>query len=140
MLLHPARGRRGFSLSDPWVAIVIVVVLAVGAFVMLRRMGVESKLRIIVQRNLAVLADSQQAHRRRFGRWAERLGPVNDSAAVRMIPDSGAVIVITRADSLGWTATGTHPRLNGRRSRCYIYGGGGPHEERLTKPNEPNCF
>lgn len=140
MNLRIGRSRRGFSLQEPWVAVVIVVVLALAALVSLRRMGVESRVRIVVQRNLAMLADSQKEHHRRFGTWATRLGPAFDSASVRMIPDSGALITITRADSLGWTASGTHPRLSGRRSTCYIFGGGGDHDPRLKEPGKPLCL
>ena len=140
MNLRIAGNRRGFSLQDPWLAVVAVVVLAAAAFVLLRALGVESRVRISVQRNLAVLADSQAAHKRRFGTWARRLGGEMDSASVRMIPDSGAIITITNADSAGWTASATHPALHGRRSTCYVFGGGAAHDPKLVKAGEPRCW
>lgn len=136
-----ASGRRGFAISDPWVTVVIVAVLAVVAMVVLRRVGSESRHRVRVQRNLAVLADSQDAFKRRNAVFAPAFGSVSGPGVVAFVPDSGALVTITHADSLGWAATATHPALKGRQSTCYIYGGGtAPHDPKLRRPNEPRCW
>jgi type II secretory pathway pseudopilin PulG len=139
MNLRNAPGRRGLSLTDPLVTVVIVVLLALAAMFLLRRMGNRSQLRLIVQRNLAALADSQTTHRNRYRTYASRIGPAWDSITARLVPDSGAIISITHADSTGWAAAGTHPGL-GSRDACFIYGGDAAHDPRLTQAKEPRCY
>ena len=127
-------------MREPWVALVIVIVLALIALVVLRRVGRDSRARFAVERNLAMLADSQTVHRRRYGSYAARGGNLSDPTTVRILADSGAVLTITHADSIGWSASGTHPALHGRNSTCYIYGGNVSHDPRLVKPAEPRCW
>jgi hypothetical protein len=126
--------------TPPWVAVVVVCVLAAIALVTLRALAVTSRKRLDVQRNLAFLADSQAEHHRRFGTYAPALGDAFDSLTVRLRPDSGTIIRVTSADSNGWTATGTHPVLHGRNSNCYIFGGAITHDPRLLHAGEPRCW
>lgn len=126
--------------TEPWVAVVIVAVLALILLVVLRNIGVTSRRRLDVQRNLAMLADSQAEHKRRFGTFAAAMGGSWDSATVRLRPDSGTVITIERADSAGWIASATHPGLRGRNSTCHIFGGVIAHDAKLLRAGDPRCW
>ena len=117
-------------MQQPWFALAIVVVLAAGAFVLLRRIGRDSRLRIAVMHSLAMIADGQTFYHRRHGIYATTLD---------VIPDSGTTVTITHADSSGWTAEAMHPAIL-RINHCYIYGGTIAHDPRLREPNEPVCW
>jgi len=134
-------GRRGFSMREPWIPVVIVVILSAIAMVTLRRIGSESKVRIAVMHSLAILADSQDSYRRRHGTWATHLAPPAGEGSISLVTDQGSVVTLVHADSLGWYATATHPRLQGRQRTCYIFvGDNTPHDPRLTHPREPLCW
>ena len=126
-------------MSDPWVALMTVIVLAVVAFVVLRRLGGETRLRTATMHSLAILADSQNAHHRRYGTWAAHIGRRPGRDTIALVADSGAVIGIARADSLGWEGIGTHPGVTSGARTCFIFGGM-PGDTRLTRPDEPKCF
>lgn len=140
MNLRLAPGRRGFTTQEPWIPLVIVVLLAVIAFGTLKHLGRVSRVRFGVERDLAMLADAQTAHHHRYGSYASRIGSLADSGTVGMVADSGAVVTVTHGDSAGWSASGTHPALHGRNSTCYIYAGNVAHDPRLVTPDEPRCW
>ena len=120
-------------------SLLAVIILAVAALVVLRRMSYQSRLRIAVMHSLSVLADSQSAHRRRYGRWASAIGPRPGPDTITIALDSGAAVGILRADSTGWEGVGSHPLIQGGARLCMIFGGL-PRDSRLTRENEPRCF
>jgi len=112
----------------------LVILLAVAAFVLLRRAGRDSRLRTGVMHSLAMLSEQQDAHRQQFGNFAVRIAPEPGPDAVTLTSDSNAVVTITHADSLGWAAMATNPGLIRPPRTCYIWGGGtAPHDPRLTR-------
>lgn len=115
-------GRRGFSLQEPRVTLVIVLLLAVAAFGLLRMYGRQARLRTALERDLGLLSLAQTDHHRRFGFYARRFGPAESDNTVLLVPGTGNVITIERADSAAWSASGTHPALR-HHLTCAIRGG-----------------
>ncbi len=122
---------------SPRSSLLIVIGLAAVLLVSLREIGRRARQRFEVERNLASLASAQGEHHRRWHVYASKLGDRGDSATIMMFPDSGVIVTIDQADSSGWSAVGTHPRLG---KVCRIYGGTAPHDPRITKPGDPACF
>ena len=122
---------RGFTTQEPWIPLVIVIVLAMVAFVTLKRIGRESRLRVAVQHTLFTLSVSEREHHARRGTYSD---------TITVLPDSNAIITITHADSAGWLAEGSHPFLGRGTKKCYIYGGRVAHDPRIARPDEPVCW
>jgi hypothetical protein len=138
--MTPHAAPRRISAREPWFPLLIVIVLALFAFVTLRRIGRESRLRIAVLHSLAMVADAEEAYHVSHHTYAGTLGGAGVSGAISVLPDSGAMITIVHADSTGWTAEGAHPALGHGTRRCHIYGGNAPHDPRLRTPGEPDCW
>ena len=122
---------RGFTTQEPWIPLVIVIVLAMVAFVTLKRIGRESRLRVAVQHTLFTLSVSEREYHARHHTYSDTL---------TVLPDSNVIITITHADSAGWTAEGMHPFLGRGTKKCYIYGGRVAHDQRIARPDEPVCW
>ena len=137
---RPRWRSAGFTTQEPWIPILIVIILAMIAFVTLRGIGRESRMRIAVLHSLAMIADAQETYHRAHRVYAGSVGPNDAPGAITVVPDSGALLTITHADSNGWAAEGTHPVLSRGSRKCYIFGGTAPHDPRLRQPAEPVCW
>ena len=129
------------SERPPIVPIVIVALLAAGAFVVFRSLGGDALQRNRLEHDLGMLFLAQGEHHRRFHVYAPRLGRTDTDSTVAVLPDSGNAVVILHADSNGFAATATTPHLVGARHTCGIYGGAGPSpHESLTEPGKVACW
>ncbi len=131
---------REFSLSDPWVVVTVVVVMIVAAFFMSRRLGGDNRLRFDLLHSLTDLGEEQSAFHQRHGYYAAHVSPTRSDSTVSVTDSSGGILVITHADSAGWTATGFNPHITGGIRSCYVYGGNAAHEPELKRPGIPVCW
>jgi hypothetical protein len=138
MTIH---SRRGLSVRDPIVTLALVIFLAAASFVILRRLGSSSRLRVELLHSLSDLNDAQTGFHRRHGHYAAHVGEVEGDSTIRFIDPNDAQLVITHVDSLGWTATAFNPRVATEPKSCYVYGGGiTPHDPRLNDPGVAKCY
>ncbi len=137
MLPRPT-DRRGFTLRDPWALLALVILLALAAFFLFRRIGTDTRLRATVLHSLAILADSQAAYHRRHGVYAARIADAPAEGAVGVHPDAGVVLTMVLADSLWWSARGSHHAIAWAPRACSAYGGA-PRDPALRHPNHPTC-
>src|SRR3954464_12734745 len=99
----PRLGARGFTTQEPWIPLIIVAILAMIAFVTLRRIGRESRIRIAVMHSLFMLAEAERGHHLSYHTYDPTL---------TITADSNAVVTVIRADSTGFVASATHPVIS----------------------------
>jgi hypothetical protein len=125
----------------PLLPIVIVALLAAGAFVVFRSLGADAVQRNRLEHDLGMLFMAQGEHKRVFHVYAPRLGRTDTDSTVAVLPDTGNTVVIQHADSNGFAATATTTHLAGTRHVCGIYGGAGPSPHpSLTEPGKVSCW
>jgi len=139
---RPARrARAGFTTSEPWIPLLMVVILAAVAFVSFRRTAHAARQRAILEHGLDLVAQGQREYLRFNHVYAGRFGPRMADGVARAEPDTVLAITIVHADSTGWAAVGTIPTLTGRRSHCGIFGGTGPPPNpEVTRPDTVDCW
>ena len=109
-------------------------------FFISRRLGGNNRLLFELLHSMSDLAEEQTAFHQSHGYYAAHVGLTRGDSTIALADSFGATLVITHADSLGWTATGFNPGITGGVRQCYVFGGRVEHDPTLLDPGVPRCW
>lgn len=108
---------------------------------MFQRLGSAARVRETLERNLGYLSVAEADYFQGAHRYTADLAVLNGRGPGPLTPDPGNTINILHADSAGFLAVGTNPRLRGAFRSCGIYlGVVTPPNAALKRPSTVACW